>query len=157
MKKLFTLMTSLAMAVLLSACALSSFGVTNEDNGVHAVAKGGADGASAGKVVVGDGEGLCINHIVNRGSFHVMATDDMGRVVFDEVVTDNVADLVDVQGEFDVEISADKADGTVDVITYDKEAQAQADATLDDAVKSATGKTAEELGLSSKSSDSAAK
>jgi hypothetical protein len=63
-------------------------------------------------------------------------------------------------GGFDfsiVTVSADKADGTVDVITYDKEAQAQADATLDDAVKSATGKTAEELGLSSKSSDSAAK
>ena len=143
MRRLFALVASLVVVMALTGCGMSSFGLTTDDAGVHAVAKGGADGASAGKITIGEGEGLCINHVINKGSFHVVATDSMGRVVFDEIVKDSVADMVDVQGVFDIEISSDKADGTVDVIAYDKEAQAQADATLDEALKDATGKSAD--------------
>ena len=137
MKKLIAIAAALVMALALAACASAEFSVTNDDEGVHAVAKNGATGASAGQLTVKDGFGLCVNHIVNRGAFHVKATDELGTVVFDEDVTDNIANMVAASGTFDVEISAKGADGTADVIAYDIEAQAQAEAALPEVFKSA--------------------
>ena len=125
------------MAFALAACSSAEFSVTNDDDGVHAVATGGADGASAGQITVEPGFGLCVNHIVNEGTFHVKATDEQGTVVFDEDLDDNIADLVEVNGTFDIEISAKGADGTVDIIAYDVEAHAEADATLPEALANA--------------------
>ena len=135
MKKLIAVVAMLVMMLALAACAPSEFSVDNDGEGVHAVAKNGADGASAGRITVGLGFGLCINHIVNRGSFHVKATDEQGKVVFDEDINNNIANLVEVNGVFDIEISAKNADGTVDVIAYDIAAQAEADAAMPESVK----------------------
>lgn len=131
MKKLATiavLATALAAAFVLAACATAELSVLSDNEGVHAVASNGAEGAGTGNITVEKGYGLCINHVVERGSFHVKAVDEQGTVVFDEDLTDNVADLVEVDGEFNVEISAQNAVGTVDIIPYDIEAQAQAEA-----------------------------
>lgn len=132
----------LVMAFALAACAPAELSVTNDNEGVHAVAKNGVDGASAGQITVEPGYGLCINHIVNRGTFHVKATNQQGKVVFDEDITDNIANLVEVNGDFDIEISAKGADGTVDIIAYDIAAQAQADAALPESLKSEISKDA---------------
>jgi len=137
MKKLIAIAAALAMAFALAACAPTEFSVTTDDDGVHAVAKNGAEGASAGEITVEPGYGLCINHIVNKGTFHVKATDELGRIVFDNDLTDNIANFVEASGVFDIEISANAADGTVDIIAYDIEAQAQADATMPESVKQA--------------------
>lgn len=157
MKKVLTIAAVLVLALSLAACAKGSLSVESDNEGVHAVATGAAEGSGTSHISIPEGYGLCINHIVNKGSFHVKATDSKtGTVAFDEDITDNILNLVDVQGDFDVVITAKDADGTVDIIAYDKEAQAVADATLDDALKDATGEDAEELGLSSSSSSSAA-
>ena len=138
MKKLIAIVAVLAMAFALAACAKAEFSVVTDDKGVHAVAKNGADGASAGEITVEPGHGLCINHIVNKGSFHVKATDKQGTVVFDGDIENNIADMIPVTGTFDIEISAKKADGTIDIIAYDVEAQAMADATMPEDLKEAT-------------------
>ena len=136
MKKAIALAVVLVMAFALTACAPATLGVESDDDGIHAVAKNGAEGSGMGNITIEPGYGLCINHIVEKGSFHVKATDKSGNVVFDEDITDNIANLVEVTGEFDVEISAKGADGTVDIIAYDVEAQAQADTTMPDVLKS---------------------
>ena len=138
MRKTFAILAALLAALAFAGCAPATFGVETDDAGVHAVAKNGAEGSGTGAISIGEGYGLCVNHIVNRGSFHVTATDtESGEVVFDEDLTDNILDMADVQGDFDVVVTAKGADGTVDVIAYDKEAQAQADATLGDALDDA--------------------
>ena len=158
MKKVLVLAVMLAAALVLCACAGGSLGVSSDDDGVHAVAKNSAEGSATGNIAIEEGYGLCVNHIVESGSFHVKATTAEGAVVFDEDITDNIADFVDVEpGEYNLVISAKNATGTIDVIAYDKEAQAQADATLDDALEQATGKNAEELGLAKSSEASGAK
>lgn len=145
--------TAVAVLVLV-ACGGGTLGVESNDTGVHAVAEGSAEGSGSGDITIKEGYGLCINHIVNSGSFHVKATASDGKVVFDEDITNNIADFVDVEpGEYKLWISADNASGTVDVIPYDKEAQADADAKLDDAL-SQMGESAEELGLRSDSAES---
>ena len=141
MKKVIAVVTMLVMAFALAACAPAELSVTNDNEGVHAVAKNGVDGASAGQITVEPGYGLCINHIVNRGTFHVKATDQLGKVVFDEDISDNIADFIEANGDFDIEISAKGADGTVDIIAYDIEAQAQADTALPDFLKSEGAKS----------------
>ena len=140
MKKIIAITAALVLALALAACAPSSLSVESDDTGVHAVATNGADGEANGNITIGEGYGLCVNHIVNKGSFHVKATDKSGAVVFDKDITDNIADLVPVTGEFDIWVTANGADGTVDIIAYDVEAQAQADATLPDAIKDAGSK-----------------
>ncbi len=160
MKKRFGIATLLAVVAMmalslaLAACSGGSFGVESDGTTVHAEATGSADGTATANITIPDGSGLCINHIVEHGSFHVKATDASGTVVFDGDINDNIADLIDVSGDIDLVLTANDAQGTIDIIAYDKEAQAQADATLDDALEQAAGKDAEELGLT-KSSESA--
>ena len=137
MKKIIAIATVLVLAFALVACAPSTFGVESDDTGIHAVAENGADGSANGNITIGKGSGLCINHIVEKGAFHVKATDSKGAVVFDEDITDNVANFVEVQGDFEVVITAKGATGTIDIIAYDIEAQAAADASLGDALESA--------------------
>ena len=146
-KKLVIFLAAAVMAFALAACG-GSLGVESDDSGVHAKATGSAEGEANGSLTISEGYGLCINHVVEKGTFHVKATAKDGTVVFDDDISDNIANLVDADpGEYELWISAKGATGTVDVIPYDKAAQAQADATLDDAMEQATGKDAEELGL----------
>ena len=148
-KKLLAVILSAAMAVSLAACGgASKLGVTSDDTGIHAVATNGAEGSGTGQIAIEEGYGLCVNHVVEQGSFHVKATDNTGAVILDKDLTDNIADLVPANGEIDVVISAQSASGTVDVIPYDVEAQAQADASLDDALAQ-DGLTREDIGVPS--------
>jgi len=140
MKKIAAIAAVFVLALALVACAPSTLGVESDDTGIHAVAENGAEGSANGNITIGEGYGLCINHIVEKGSFHVKATDKNGTVVFDEDITDNVANFVEVQGEFDVIITAQGATGTIDIIAYDIKAQAEADASLDDALEAAGAK-----------------
>lgn len=135
MKRIAAVATVLVMAFVLMACAPVTLAVETDDTGVHAVANNGAEGSGTGYIVIPEGHGLCINHIVNKGTFHVTATDSKGNVIFDEDLTDNIANLVPAQGDIDLVISAQGADGTVDIIAYDEEAQAQADAALGEALE----------------------
>ena len=138
MKKYLILAIAAALTLMLSACATGTLSVETDDVGVHAVATNSAEGSETGNITIEEGYGLCVNHIVDKGSFHVKAAASSGEVVFDEDVTDSIADLVDVEpGEYNLAISANGATGTIDVIAYDKEAQAQADATLDEALEQA--------------------
>ena len=155
MKKLLAIAATLALALSLVACGpAGSFDVESDGSSVHAVAEGSAEGSVTDSITIEEGYGLCINHIVDKGTFHVTATNSSTKeVVFDEDITDNVANLVDVvPGDYDIVISADNAAGTIDIIPYDKEAQAQADASLNDALVTATGKDASELGVATSSS-----
>ena len=127
MKRIIALAAVLFTAVMLVACAKSELGVSTDDAGIHAVATGKAEGSGTGSITIGEGYGMCINHVVEDGSFHVKATDEKGTVVFDKDITDNIMDLVPVTGEVDVVITANKATGTIDIIAYDVEAQAMAD------------------------------
>lgn len=123
---------ALAMALALAACGTSgTLAVSSDNDGVHAKATGGISGSANGNIVIKEGYGLCINHIVEKGSFHVKATDESGKVVFDADITNNIADFVDAQGDIEMIIEAKDAVGTIDVIPYDIAAQAQADAKLD--------------------------
>ncbi len=146
MKKIIAMMAVFSMAFALVACGKSELSVVSEDDGIHAVATGKAEGSANGNITIGEGYGMCVNHIVDKGSFHVTATDEQGNVVFDKDITDNIADMVPVTGEIDVMITANKAIGTIDIIAYDVEAQAMADATLPDALAEA-GVETEEVGL----------
>lgn len=158
MKKLLVLLAMSMLALALAACAGGKLGVESDGSGVHAKATGAAEGSATGSIMITEGYGLCINHIVEKGSFHVKATGPDGTVVFDKDIKDNIADLVDVQpGEYKLVISAKNATGTIDAIPYDKEAQATADGTLDEALEQATGKNAEELGLTKSSGSSESK
>jgi len=152
MKKIVALVATLAMAFMLVACGKSSLSVTSEDDGIHAVAKNRAEGAATGNITIEDGYGMCINHIVESGSFHVKAIDQEGNVVFDDDITDNIMNLVPVTGEIEVGITANKATGTIDIIAYDVEAQAMADATLPDALES-VGLDPEAVGVANPWSD----
>ena len=138
MKKIAVLAIALAMAFALAACAEGSLSVTSENNEVDAVAKGSAEGSATGNITIEEGYGLCINHTVEKGTFHVKVATTAGEVVFDEDITDNIANLVDVEpGEYDLVISANNAAGTINIIPYDKETQAQADAQLGEALEEA--------------------
>lgn len=152
MKKIVALVATLAMAFMLVACGKSSLAVTSDDDGIHAVATNKAEGSATGNITIADGYGMCINHIVEKGSFHVKATDEAGNVVFDDDITDNILNLVPVTGEIDVVITANKATGTIDIIAYDVEAQAMADATLPDALEEA-GVDPESVGMANPWSD----
>ena len=125
----------MVMALALAACSRSQLSVETDDAGIHAVAEGTSEGSGTGSITIAPEEGICINHIVDKGSFHVtitnVATDE---VVFDGDVEDNIANFIDANGEFDVVITANDAQGKVDIIAYDKAAQAAADASLDDAL-----------------------
>ena len=156
MKRIFALVSgitlALALVMPLAACAgFSSLSGVNDDTGMHVVAEGGASGTQEGVVTSDETQGIVINHTVQRGSFHVTLTDADGTVCFEKDVTDSIADLVDVQGEFTVTVEAKSATGTVDAIAYDKEAQAASEATLDEALVQATGKDAQEWGLAASS------
>lgn len=153
MKKFAAIVSVFVLALALAGCSGGSLSVDSDDGGVHAVAQGTAEGEGNGHITIGKKEGLCINHIVNKGSFHVKVVASDGTVVFDQDIADNIADMRDIQGEFDVWITANNAEGTVDIIPYDKEAQAQAASSLDESLKQATGKTAEELGASKSTSE----
>ena len=148
MKKILVILGAAMLALALAACTSGTLGVESDDSGVHAQATGSADRSTTGDITISEGYGLCINHIVEKGTFHVTATAADGKVVFDEDINDNIANLVDVEpGDYSLVISAEDAAGTIDVIPYDKEAQAMADESLDEALEQATGKTAEELGM----------
>lgn len=156
MKKIVAVLaaiSALAMAFALTACTSSSLGVESDGTAIHVVAKGGADGSGTGHITIESGYGLCVNHIVNKGTFHVTATDETGAVVFDKDIKDNIVDMVPVTGEIDVVIEAKGADGTIDIIAYDVEAQALADATLDDAYKQQISSTESSEESSGESTD----
>lgn len=139
MKKVATItaISALVLALALAACAPASLEIDTAGDGVHVVASNGAEGSGTGNITIAEGQGMCVNHIVEKGSFHVTATDSSGNVVFDQDLTDNIANFVPVTGEIDLMISARNADGTIDVIAYDVEAQAQADASLGEALDQA--------------------
>lgn len=125
--KIVAVAAVLAIAFAMAACAKSELVVDSDEKGVHAVAENRASGSGSGHITIEPGYGLCINHIVEKGSFHVEAVDEQGTVVFDEDLTDNIADFVPATGKIDLAVSANNATGTVDIIAYDVEAQAQAD------------------------------
>lgn len=153
MKRLIALFAALATSVSLAACGgTPTFGVDTDDSGIHAVATDRAEGSGTGQITIDEGYGLCVNHIVEEGSFHVRATDSTGAVVFDKDLTDNIADLVPANGQIDVVLEANDATGTVDIIAYDVEAQAQADGTLDDALAQ-VDLTREDVGIANPWSD----
>ncbi|MBR3313770.1 MAG: hypothetical protein IKG18_06500 [Atopobiaceae bacterium] len=147
MKKAIAFVAALATSLSLAACGgTPTLSVTTDETGIHAVADKGAEGTGSGEITIDEGYGLCVNHIVEQGSFHVKATDEKGSVVLDKDLTDNIADLVPANGQIAVTISAQDAVGTVDVIAYDEEAQAQAEGTLDDALAE-VNMTREDVGL----------
>ena len=150
MKKILVLLAAAMLALALAACAGGTLNVDEGDSEIHVQATGSANGSWLGDITISEGYGLCVNHVVEKGSFHVTATAADGKAVLDKDIKDNIADFVDVEpGDYKLEISANGAVGTVDVIPYDKEAQAQADATLDEALQQA-GTSAEEVGLDKK-------
>lgn len=125
------LLAVLAVAVVtLAACKPASFNGSTDDVGVHVVAEDGASDTYTGEITIGEGYGIVVNHVVDKGSFHVTIVDDSGATVFDGDIIDNICDNIDVQGHFTATITANKATGWVDVQAYDKEAQAMADATM---------------------------
>lgn len=136
--KIVAIAAMLAIAFAMTACAESKFAVDSGENDVHAVAENGASGSATGHITIEPEHGLCINHIVTKGSFHVKAVDEQGTVVFDDDLTDNIADFVPVTGEIDLFITANNATGTIDIIAYDVEAQAQADAGLEELMSRAS-------------------
>lgn len=156
MKKIVALVAVLATSIVLMACGKTSgtaeFGTNSDESGIHSVATNGASGTTMNQIEIGEGFGLCVNHIVEKGSFHVKATDAAGNVILDKTIVDNVADLVPAAGRIDVEISAQNATGAVDVIPYDRQAQAQANAALDEALAK-EGVTRESVGLANPWSD----
>lgn len=141
MKKLAVIAAAAVLALALSACVSGTLTVNADDEGVHAVAKNGASGLSTAEISVKDGYGLCINRAVQKGSFHVKATDAQGKVVFDSDVNGGVSDLVPESGDFNLEISVKDATGTVDVIAYDIAAQAESEAKLPDELKQPVAET----------------
>lgn len=155
MKRIIALASVLVLACALVACANSELLVESDDTGIHAVAQNRAEGSANGDISIAEGSGLCINHIVEKGSFHVKATDEQGTVVFDEEISDNIADLVPVTGDIEVIITAKKATGTIDIIAYDVEAQAAADESLPEALES-VGVDAAESGLLASPDDAGA-
>ena len=148
MKRIIALAAAVATSLSLVACGGTPTLAVNEDEtGIHVEATDGVTGTNTGEISIDEGYGLCVNHIVEQGSFHIKATDDTGAVVIDKDLTDNIADFVPANGQIEVEISAQDATGTVDIIAYDEAAQAQADATLDDALAT-VDMTREDAGLS---------
>ena len=128
---------ALVIMLAMAACAQAVLLVDSDSDGVHVVAENEASGTATDNIVIEPGHGLCINHTVDKGSFHVKAVDGQGAVVFDGDLTNNIADFVPATGEIDLVITAYDATGTIDIIAYDVEAQAQADATLDEALSQA--------------------
>ena len=151
MRKIAIAASALALALALAACAAGEFAVESNDDGVHAVATGSAEGSATANITIGEGEGICFNHIVSKGSFHAVATSKAtGETVFDADLTNNIADLVDVEpGDYDLILSANGAEGTIDVIAYDKEAQAQAEESLPEALAEAVASEDGAMGASS--------
>lgn len=150
MKKILAMASMLVVVFALAACGpAGTLTVDSDSDGIHAVATGTAQGSANASITIPEGYGLCINHIVEKGSFHVKAVKSgTDTLIFDSDITDNVANFVDVvPGDYDLVISADNATGTIDVIPYDKVAQAKADGTLDAALQLATGLSADDVGL----------
>lgn len=153
MKRLVAFAAALATSFTLVACGGAPTLTVNEnETGIHVEAAGGVVGTNTGEITIADGYGLCINHIVEQGSFHVKATDESGNVILDKDITDNIADYVSANGKVEVEITAQDATGTMDVIAYDEKALAQSEATLDDALAQ-EGVTREDVGLANPWSD----
>ena len=143
MKKLLAIATVFALALCLAACASQTLAVEGDEMGVHVVAENNVSGSGISSITIGEGEGLCINHIIDRGSFHVVATSSTGEVVFDADIANNIADLVDcAPGDYTIDVTANSATGSLDIIPYDKAAQAQADATMPDEVRQALSDSA---------------
>lgn len=138
MKKILSLIAVFVLALGLCSCAAAKFGVESDGTSIHAKAENKAEGSGTGQITIEEeGYGLCINHIVEKGSFHVKITAAAtSEVVFDDDITDNILNLVDVgPGDYDVIITAKNAVGTIDIILYDKEAQAMADGTMPEQLK----------------------
>lgn len=134
-KKILAMAAALIVAVALASCTPGGeLAVDSDDHAVHAKATNSVSGTAISGITIEEGYGLCINHVVEKGSFHVKATDESGKVVFDADITNNIADFIDAQGYIDLAIEAKQAVGTLDIIPYDIAAQAQADATLDEAL-----------------------
>ena len=138
MKKItvLTAVLSFVFALGLCACSSSSLGVESDDTGVHAIAQGKAEGSASGNITIEEGYCLCINHLVEKGAFHIEIKGSDGTVVFDKDVDNNVLDLVDVEpGEYEVWITAKGATGTVDIIPGDKGAQEAAEAAMPEQIR----------------------
>ena len=141
MKKIVIIASLVSVLALgLCSCAKAEFGVESDGTSVHAEAIGGADGSATGSIKVDEGYGICINHIVEKGSFHVKVTDEGGNIVFDNDIDDNIANFIDVEpDEYDVVATAKNAVGTLDIIACDKRIQADADAALPDNIREMAG------------------
>ena len=137
MKRIIAIMAVVVLACVLAGCEKATLNIDSDDTGVHVVAKNGFDGSGTGTITIPPDYGLCVNHIVEKGSFHVTVTDKQDTIVFDADIDNNIADLTPVSGEFIVTITAKRATGTIDIIAYDIEAQAQADAALPEALAQA--------------------
>ena len=149
MKKMFVAMAVLALALALVACGPKpELSVNSDGTTIHAKATNGAEGTAMSDMKVTQGYGICINQLVDKGSFEVVIKDSAGKQVYEGTLDARIAQLVDVEpGSYDFTITARSATGTLDIIPYDKTAQAQADIALADTVEKATGKTTEELGI----------
>ena len=104
----------------LSACSTSTaadveFSFNSDDAGIHVVAKNGADASQTDSYTVKSGEGLNINTVVNKGTFHVKVTDSTGKAVLDEDFKENVSKTVAAEGSVNVEVDAKGADGTLNI------------------------------------------
>ena len=136
MKKIIPLIAAAMLAIGLCACTSSNLEVTANGDFIHAQAQNQAEGSGSGDIKIEEGYGVCINHIVEKGSFHVKIVSAGGEVVFDDDIDDNIAEMIDAEpGDYEVMITADKATGTLDIIPYDKQAQAMAEATMPEYLK----------------------
>jgi len=137
MKRISSITVLVIVLVLgLCACSQIQFEVESDGTSVHAEAVGKADGSATGNIRIDEGYGICINHIVESGSFHVKVTDSSGNIVFDDDIENNISDFVDAApGEYDIVFTANKAIGTLDIIAYDKRIQEEADAALPDNIR----------------------
>ena len=143
-KKILAAASTAVIALALAACTSSSFVYTTDDDEMHIKAENATETRTA-TIEIEHDEGLCINHMIQKGSFSVKVTDASGAVIFEKTITDNIADMIDVSGNLTIEAKAQNATGTLDIIGYDREAQAQADATLGDAFEQAGVDVPEEL------------
>ena len=136
MKKIIPLIAAAMLAIRLCACTSSTLEVTANGDFIHAQVQNQAEGSGFGDIKLEEGYGVCINHIVEKGSFHVRIVSAGGDVVFDDDINDNISEMIDAApGDYEVIITADKATGTLDIIPYDKQAQVIADASMPEYLK----------------------
>ena len=152
MKRIMLLTCAFVLFATLAACGpKAELNVDSDGASVKATATNGASGSGTASVTIKDGEGggaMVISHQVERGSFQVTITSSSGAVVFDKEIEDNIADIVDATGDFDVKVEAKNAVGTAEIITGDKEALDASEATMPAEVREMLESSSEASGSS---------